>query len=673
MTETVKRLQATPSLVTGIALLVWGWQCQLLPYAITMALLIEIRPWLKWRWAITDREFNTLSDFSGVVFFLSVIYIFSTEGARGIFVVLKVLPFILFPLLLVQNYSEKGLMKLSALIVSLRRLEAHAGPERDRAFDIGLPYFLLCLVSASAGNQRTPLFLGIVALLLVRVLWFMRSRRFTALTWIASITIAFSIAWNMQIGLRHLQASIEASFVGMFDQFMWRYRDPNRATTAIGSLGRLKLSDRIVLRVKPGDEPELPILLKEASYSSFGHGIWSTSDKEFLVIDQNQTGDWTLVNESSSDRKMSISTYMIREKGVVPLPHGSNSIENVTAIEVARNPHGAVSMDIREGWIEYDVRYTNQSVNEAPPDENDLFLLDYHRQDLEKVAVELGLPNMSQAEAVETVKRFFRENFSYTLNYRQRYPRGRYLADFLNRTRQGHCEYFATATALLLRSVGIPTRYAVGYSVDEYSRLEGQYVARSRHAHSWTLVHLDGSWQVLDTTPSVWAPFEAENASAFEPFMDLWSWISYRWEMFQSRDVTEDEEGNNWLLWLLLPLTAFLGWRIYFRERVELKSARASEQQQLNRQGLDSEFYALTDALEKQYLPREKGENLTAWLHRLADFIPITTLEITLALHYRYRFDPAGVSDEERNRLSQLASAAIRRFQKPNPVRGNSG
>jgi transglutaminase-like putative cysteine protease len=43
------------------------------------------------------------------------------------------------------------------------------------------------------------------------------------------------------------------------------------------------------------------------------------------------------------------------------------------------------------------------------------------------------------------------------------------LARFLLRTRSGHCEYFATATVLLLRQLGIPARYAVGYAVHEAS------------------------------------------------------------------------------------------------------------------------------------------------------------------------------------------------------------
>lgn len=62
------------------------------------------------------------------------------------------------------------------------------------------------------------------------------------------------------------------------------------------------------------------------------------------------------------------------------------------------------------------------------------------------------------------------------------------LSTFLLKNRSGHCEYFATATTLLLREVGIPARYAIGFSVSEFSPLENQFIVRGRDSHAWTLV-----------------------------------------------------------------------------------------------------------------------------------------------------------------------------------------
>ncbi|MFT5350116.1 MAG: transglutaminase-like putative cysteine protease [Planctomycetota bacterium] len=650
------QLRAAPAFSIGATLLVWGWQCQFLPFALLMAVLLEMAQFMSWRWSITDKEFNTLSDFSGVVFFIVVIYIFTDEGARGIFVILSVMPFVLFPLLITQKYSERGMMNLSALLPGLRKLEPALSPQAGTITDISLPYFIVCLVSASAGNQRTIGFFIVISLLIALMLWSVRPKRYSIRLWFVAIVLSLSMAYAVQIGLRQLQASLEASFIGIFDQFMWRYRDPNRATTAIGSLGRLKLSDRIVLRVKAEDMPEIPLLLKEASYSNFGHGVWSSQESDFSVIDQNSDGSWTLTNEIQSDLELTIATYMVRDKGVIPLPHGTSKIKNVTAIEIQKNPLGTVIMDIREGWIQYDVAYENIIHDELPPNENDLLLLNYYREDFERLANELQLSSMTTEQVVDTVSRFFQENFTYTLNQSQRYPKGKYLANFLFNNRQGHCEYFATATALLLRSVGIPTRYAVGYSVDEYSALEGQYIARARDAHSWTQVYINDHWEVLDTTPAIWSSYEEQNASAVEPFMDIWFWASYTWSRWQSDDLTEEEQNTDVLMWLLIPLIAMLAWRIYFKERIQNKPERAGIDEQGAYPGDDSSFYELVSVMESSCSPRFPGETLPAWFNRIDSRIHAQYLHAALEMHYQYRFDPAGISLLEQKKLNQLVA-----------------
>ncbi len=659
MISSTLQLRAASPLLMGSALLLWGWQCSLLPYALVMALLVETTQLISWRWSISDKEFNTLSDFSGVMFFIAVLYIFSDEGAQGIFVILKILPFILFPLLIVQKYSAHGSMKSSALFVSLRKLDPALSPEANTRIDVSLPYFVCCIVSASAGNQRTIWFFVLVCFLISCVLWNIRPKRYATPVWILMIALTFSIAYAGQFGLRQLQASIEATFLGVFDQFMWRYRDPNRATTTIGSLGRLKLSDRIVLRLRTDSKLQLPFLLREASYNTFSHGIWSSKDSDFVVIDQNLDNSWTLADAKNSDASVTLSTYMVREKGVIPLPHGSTKLENVAAIEIEKNPKGTVLMDIREGWIQYQAQFQNDNLHELSPDENDLHVNKYYQEDFVRLAKELELSTMTSSQAVYTVQQFFQNNFKYSLNQQQRYPKGKYLSNFLFNNRQGHCEYFATATVLLLRSAGIPARYAVGYSVDEYSSLEGQYVARARHAHSWALVYIDNEWQVLDTTPSVWAPYEDENTSAIEPLMDLWAWVSYTWSRWQSEDAAEEEENTGFLLWLLIPLISILAWRMYFKERIQNNKSTPNLENHSEVAGTDSCFYLLIEQIEQFGLRRNTGETLFVWFKRIENKIQVRQLHSALQLHYQYRFDPEGLNSDDTLELKRLVTGLL--------------
>jgi transglutaminase-like putative cysteine protease len=77
------------------------------------------------------------------------------------------------------------------------------------------------------------------------------------------------------------------------------------------------------------------------------------------------------------------------------------------------------------------------------------------------------------------------------------------LEAFLFDAKRGHCEYFATALAIMLRSVGIPSRNVTGFVGGEYNQFGGYYGLRQADAHSWVEALLsDRGWVILDPTPA---------------------------------------------------------------------------------------------------------------------------------------------------------------------------
>ena len=77
------------------------------------------------------------------------------------------------------------------------------------------------------------------------------------------------------------------------------------------------------------------------------------------------------------------------------------------------------------------------------------------------------------------------------------------IANFLFERRQGHCEYFASAMAVMLRTLGIPSRVVNGFRSDEFNDLTGNYVVRAKDAHSWVEAYFPGyGWQTFDPTPA---------------------------------------------------------------------------------------------------------------------------------------------------------------------------
>ncbi len=76
------------------------------------------------------------------------------------------------------------------------------------------------------------------------------------------------------------------------------------------------------------------------------------------------------------------------------------------------------------------------------------------------------------------------------------------ISDFLFGTRRGYCEQFATAFAAMARSLGIPSRVAVGFTWGDWDAGRGEYVVKGRHAHAWAeLYFAEAGWIVFDPTP----------------------------------------------------------------------------------------------------------------------------------------------------------------------------
>ena len=104
------------------------------------------------------------------------------------------------------------------------------------------------------------------------------------------------------------------------------------------------------------------------------------------------------------------------------------------------------------------------------------------------------------------IESHLRTQYGYTLNLTGK-PGDDPLPHFLFETRAGHCEYFASAMAIMLRTLGIPTREVNGFLPGEYNDLGGDYIVRASDAHSWVEVYFpDNGWQVFDPTPAAAEP-----------------------------------------------------------------------------------------------------------------------------------------------------------------------
>ncbi len=94
------------------------------------------------------------------------------------------------------------------------------------------------------------------------------------------------------------------------------------------------------------------------------------------------------------------------------------------------------------------------------------------------------------------------DQFGYSLDASIEDPNLDPVEDFLFRRRKGHCEYFASSLALMLRAVGIPSRLVSGFKGGTRNQISGQFVVQQRHAHAWVEAWIGSRWVTLDPTPA---------------------------------------------------------------------------------------------------------------------------------------------------------------------------
>ena len=140
----------------------------------------------------------------------------------------------------------------------------------------------------------------------------------------------------------------------------------------------------------------------------------------------------------------------------------------------------------------------------------------------ERVKLRAGIADDDRIGLARALERYLRDSgdFQYTLEGQKRNLQIDPIEDFVVEHRRGHCEYFAGALALMLRSQGIPARIAIGFRAGEWNSAGGYYQVRQLHAHTWVEALLEpkhyaganvganmrgasGGWlQVLDATPA---------------------------------------------------------------------------------------------------------------------------------------------------------------------------
>jgi protein-glutamine gamma-glutamyltransferase len=653
----------TPPFLLAAAALFWGAQTGDWLVAAASAALLEAPRYVARRWRLESVEFNRVSDFCTVLLFAIAVYLYFTFGnPRAITLLFQWMPVILLPLVLAQAWSTARAIDLSVVFWSLRRNPMR----RPVKFNLAYPAFALWLLAASAANRQDAAFYLGLTLLTAWPLLLARPRSYAAPLAACMLLAAAFAGFGGQLGLHRLQQWLEAAAPEWLAGGGAR-TNPYRSTTDIGTMGDLKLSPRIVLRVEADATLKTPILLHRASYNDYEGGTWIARKARFeqlapigsVPFDSAPFGSastWKL-----NDTREPVLQVTLHDDSdgnpVLSLPANTARIEGLAASEMRMNALGAVQVELKPGFFSYRAQVGSGNSVYGPPTPRDLGIPKAEAAAVAQIANEIELAALAPEQVLATVKQFFADRFDYS-TWLDKPAGGRTpLAEFLLATRAGHCEYFASATVLLLRAAGIPARYATGFSAQEWSKLDGAYVVRERHAHAWARAWVNGAWRDLDTTPPGWFLAEAAQAPFWSPLADLWSWARFRLSEWSAR--ARERGWTQALIWFGLPLVAWLAWRTLRGRRADAAAATGQPIPDKPWPGRDSEFYLIERRMAQLGHARHDAEAVTEWLARVAaqTGLDAAALQRLARLHYRHRFDPAGLPAAERDTLRSEALA----------------
>jgi len=144
------------------------------------------------------------------------------------------------------------------------------------------------------------------------------------------------------------------------------------------------------------------------------------------------------------------------------------------------------------------------------------------------LAREITANEPTKAGKAGAIMRWLQKKKGYTTDLGRDFSFADPLEDFLLKQPAGHCEYFASAMAILLRLNDIPTRYVNGFLGGEWNDLSNRVTVRENRAHSWVESFFDGfGWTRLDATPTGYHSARMGRLRQIVDSLELWwsAWI----------------------------------------------------------------------------------------------------------------------------------------------------
>lgn len=284
----------------------------------------------------------------------------------------------------------------------------------------------------------------------------------------------------------------------------------------LGEIGQIQQSNDVVMHVKFAAGSRVPAELRwrGIALTNFDGRRW-TVDRDEEVLVPSTSGVLPLLSHlpripGGVERvayNISLEPFGSRVFFVIPQAVVINGRYRVIAVDL--NNDTIFNADSSRGITDYSV------VSEIPPplnpsviggngpsvDRRYLQLPNYVDARIPALARHVTENEPTTFRKASAIERYLATTYGYTLQLPLVPPKDP-VANFLFERKMGHCEYFASAMAVMLRTLGIPSRVVNGFRGGVYNDITGSYIVRARDAHSWVEAYFpEYGWYTFDPTP----------------------------------------------------------------------------------------------------------------------------------------------------------------------------
>ncbi len=294
----------------------------------------------------------------------------------------------------------------------------------------------------------------------------------------------------------------------------------------LGGFGTIRDDPTVIMRVKMTETVEprplsIGLRFRGTSFDRYSGGRWSRTQLAGEEVRRLHDEYILFRPPKDSDRKYEIILDPMDE-AVVFIPEGAVALQIPPGVRAGRSRYrevvNAPGFDIRyRGSVDGPLTYTayvgpSRGISERIPPKLQKRYLEVPRgyERVEALAVRIAGDAVDPRTQAQRIARYLRGtgNYRYTLDQPKTEGKDP-LHVFLFEAKAGHCEYFSTAMAIMMRSLGVPARNVTGFLGADYNPYGDYYAVRNGNAHSWVEIFAGGKWITFDPTPASGQVFSA--------------------------------------------------------------------------------------------------------------------------------------------------------------------